>query len=352
MRWTQAGTRAGRGSRVARNRRRRKPKRKRNGKRVYRPLERVASPSSSGPSRSTPSSSETEQKGASLKKVLGPWQPHGARRRRHHRHRASSPPSAPPRRATTQPPRRRAGPDGLVRAHRGRLRFTALCYAEFASMVPVAGSAYTYAYATLGELVAWIIGWDLLLEYAIGNTAVAISWAGYADALLARPRRAPAPLARDRLPHGRELPGDILAQALRTSSACRSSSTPWRWASSRRSSIVLVVGREGVGALQHASWSGVKLVVLAFFVVACTEVRADGQLAPLRPQRLRGRSGPAPRSSSSRTSASTPSRRAPRSARTPGATCPSASSGRSSSARSSTSSSRRSSRAWCPTRRS
>ena len=62
--------------------------------------------------------------------------------------------------------------------------FTALCYAEFASMVPMAGSAYTYAYATLGELVAWIIGWDLLLEYAIGNTAVAISWAGYANALL------------------------------------------------------------------------------------------------------------------------------------------------------------------------
>ncbi|HZU85710.1 MAG TPA: amino acid permease, partial [Polyangiaceae bacterium] len=62
--------------------------------------------------------------------------------------------------------------------------FTALCYAEFASMVPVAGSAYTYAYATLGELVAWIIGWDLLLEYAIGNTAVAISWASYMSALL------------------------------------------------------------------------------------------------------------------------------------------------------------------------
>ncbi|MEP6801764.1 MAG: amino acid permease, partial [Acidobacteriota bacterium] len=55
--------------------------------------------------------------------------------------------------------------------------FTALCYAEFASMVPVAGSAYTYSYGTLGELVAWIIGWDLMIEYAIGNVAVAISWA-------------------------------------------------------------------------------------------------------------------------------------------------------------------------------
>jgi basic amino acid/polyamine antiporter, APA family len=58
-----------------------------------------------------------------------------------------------------------------------------LCYAEFASMAPVAGSAYTYAYATMGELVAWIIGWDLILEYAVGNVAVAISWSGYFQAL-------------------------------------------------------------------------------------------------------------------------------------------------------------------------
>ena len=57
--------------------------------------------------------------------------------------------------------------------------FCALCYAEFASLVPVAGSAYTYSYATLGEIVAWIIGWDLILEYAVGNIAVAISWAAY-----------------------------------------------------------------------------------------------------------------------------------------------------------------------------
>lgn len=62
--------------------------------------------------------------------------------------------------------------------------FAALCYAEFASMVPLAGSAYTYAYASLGELVAWIIGWDLIIEYAVGNVAVAISWSGYFDQLL------------------------------------------------------------------------------------------------------------------------------------------------------------------------
>jgi APA family basic amino acid/polyamine antiporter len=57
--------------------------------------------------------------------------------------------------------------------------FTALCYAEFAAMVPISGSAYTYSYATLGEVVAWIIGWDLIIEYAVGNIAVAIGWAQY-----------------------------------------------------------------------------------------------------------------------------------------------------------------------------
>src|SRR5205085_3657925 len=54
--------------------------------------------------------------------------------------------------------------------------FTALCYAELAAMVPISGSAYTYSYATLGEVVAWIIGWDLIIEYAVGNVGVAISW--------------------------------------------------------------------------------------------------------------------------------------------------------------------------------
>ncbi len=78
-----------------------------------------------------------------------------------------------------------------------------LCYAEMASSVPVAGSAYTYAYATLGELIAWIIGWDLILEYAFGATAVAIGWSGYVVSFMQdiglpiSPRLAASPLAYD-----------------------------------------------------------------------------------------------------------------------------------------------------------
>jgi len=63
--------------------------------------------------------------------------------------------------------------------------FAGLCYAELASMIPIAGSAYTYSYATLGELIAWIIGWDLILEYAVSNVAVAVGFAGYLKAQLA-----------------------------------------------------------------------------------------------------------------------------------------------------------------------
>ena len=83
--------------------------------------------------------------------------------------------------------------------------FAALCYAEFASMIPVAGSAYTYAYATLGELVAWMIGWDLILEYAVGSMTVAIGWSGYMQRLLSAsaspcPRRCQRAARRHRQP--------------------------------------------------------------------------------------------------------------------------------------------------------
>lgn len=64
--------------------------------------------------------------------------------------------------------------------------FTALCYAEFASRIPVAGSAYTYAYVSFGELAAWIIGWALLMEYSIGNIYVAFSWSDYFTSMLQR----------------------------------------------------------------------------------------------------------------------------------------------------------------------
>src|ERR1700720_3833525 len=62
--------------------------------------------------------------------------------------------------------------------------FAGLCYAEFASMIPVAGSAYTYSYATMGEFVGWIIGWDLILEYAVGAATVSIAWSAYANRVL------------------------------------------------------------------------------------------------------------------------------------------------------------------------
>ena len=89
------------------------------------------------------------------------------------------------------------GPDGQIIRHAagpalvfsflllgGACALAALCYAELAAMIPQAGSAYAYSYATLGELVAWIIGWDLILEYAVGNVAVAISWGDYFTTLL------------------------------------------------------------------------------------------------------------------------------------------------------------------------
>jgi APA family basic amino acid/polyamine antiporter len=86
--------------------------------------------------------------------------------------------------------------------------FAGLCYAELASMIPVAGSAYTYAYATMGELVAWIIGWDLVLEYSLSSSTVAVGWSGYAVTLLGEmgitvpPRLTGAPGTHVCLPDG------------------------------------------------------------------------------------------------------------------------------------------------------
>ncbi len=163
--------------------------------------------------------------------------------------------------------------------------FTALCYAEFAAMVPVAGSAYTYAYATLGELVAWIIGWDLLLEYAIGNTAVAISWAGYADSLLAGlgvhlPRwlvtdyrtAARAPEILQGAPHLFGVPIVFNSLAIGIVAVV---------------TIFLVWGvRES--ARLGAAMVAVKLVVLAFFVLACSKFVRPENWHPFAPNGFAG----------------------------------------------------------------
>jgi APA family basic amino acid/polyamine antiporter len=164
--------------------------------------------------------------------------------------------------------------------------FTALCYAELASMVPVAGSAYTYAYATLGELVAWIIGWDLLIEYAIGNTAVAISWSGYTDALLrgvgvTLPRwlvtdyRTAAHSAPDVLataPHVLGVP--IVFNALAVSIVVAVTAVlVWGVRESARFNAIMVA---------------VKLVVLAFFVVTSARFVTPANWHPFAPNGFAG----------------------------------------------------------------
>ena len=91
--------------------------------------------------------------------------------------------------------------------------FAALCYAEFASMAPVAGSAYTYAYATLGELFAWIIGWDLILEYAVASMTVAHGWSkNFQDILLVAGLHVPKALSNAPFDYDPKL-GEIVSTA-------------------------------------------------------------------------------------------------------------------------------------------
>ncbi len=228
--------------------------------------------------------------------------------------------------------------------------FTALCYAEFASMVPVAGSAYTYAYATLGELAAWIIGWDLLLEYAIGNTAVAISWAGYADAFL---RGLGVHLPRWLVTDYRTAAaaGDILAGAPHVLGvpivfnalamgivALVTILLVWGVKESARVNVVMV---------------GVKLVVLAFFVLACLKFVRTDNWRPFAPNGFAGIGAGAAVIFFAYIGFDAVLRTCAEECEvTRAATCPSASSGRSSSAPSSTWSSLRSSRGSCRIRRS
>lgn len=151
--------------------------------------------------------------------------------------------------------------------------FTALCYAELASMVPISGSAYTYTYATLGELVAWIIGWDLIIEYAIGNVAVAISWAEFFNRLLRN--------------IGINLP-DWMTTTYTTASPEVVSAAPnifgipivfnlLAFGIVALITIVLVWGiRESAGF--NAVMVGIKILVLLFFIVVALYFVAPGEM--------------------------------------------------------------------------
>ncbi|HKE57969.1 MAG TPA: amino acid permease [Pyrinomonadaceae bacterium] len=155
--------------------------------------------------------------------------------------------------------------------------FTALCYAEMAAMVPISGSAYTYSYATLGELVAWIIGWDLILEYAIGNVAVAISWANYFRSLLESVGiNIPAWLATD-FRTARKIPGLL-------ESAPHILGVPivfnlLAFGIVALITIVLVWGIKE-SAQFNAVMVGIKILVLLFFIVVALYFVSPGNMVP------------------------------------------------------------------------
>ncbi len=137
--------------------------------------------------------------------------------------------------------------------------FAGLCYAEMASTVPIAGSAYTYAYATMGELVAWIIGWDLILEYALGGTTVAIGWSGYVVSFLrdigivVPPAYAGSPFSYDAAEHVWHATGAFLnVPAMAVIAAI---------------SVLLVVGVHESARINSVI-VGIKLAIILVFIIA------------------------------------------------------------------------------------
>lgn len=142
---------------------------------------------------------------------------------------------------------------------------TALCYGELAALTPVAGSAYTYAYTSLGELVAWVIGWDLVLEYAVGNVAVAVSWSGYfAELLRGLGIDLPPYLVTD-LRAALADPA-ILAAAPRVAGVPLVVNLPAMGIVTLLTAILVAGIRQS--AYVNAVMVAIKLAVLAFFVVA------------------------------------------------------------------------------------
>ncbi len=230
----------------------------------------------------------------------------------------------------------------------------ALCYAELASMIPQAGSAYAYSYATLGELVAWIIGWDLILEYAIGNIAVAVAWGGYFTSFLSG--------------FGITMPG-WLTHGYR---AVQLSSDPavreLMMTAPRLAGMPMLINLPAFAIVAFITWMlllGVResarannvMVVVKLLVLGAVR-RRRRRCTSIRPTTFRSRrtagaaSIRARRSCSSPTSASTRFRRRPRRRGIRSAICRSAFSAVSPSARSSTSSSASSRPGWCRTRSS
>ena len=151
--------------------------------------------------------------------------------------------------------------------------FSGLCYAEFAAMVPIAGSAYTYAYATIGEFIAWIIGWDLILEYALSSATVAVGWSGYFSSFLRNfglsipPKLSAAPgvavtLADGSIVHGVfNLPATLIVLAV----------------------CVLLVRGIKESATANTVLVGIKVLVLVVFVVACAKFVRMDHLTPFIP---------------------------------------------------------------------
>src|SRR6516164_1279779 len=152
--------------------------------------------------------------------------------------------------------------------------FAGLCYAELASMIPIAGSAYTYTYATLGEIIAWIIGWDLILEYAVSNMAVAVGFSAYIDSLLEGlglklPEQIANPVFNDSL--GRtvsyfNVPGFLIVMAL---------------------TVILVRGiRESAGA--NNFMVSVKIVAILIFIIFASRYINLANWKPFMPNGWQG----------------------------------------------------------------
>ncbi len=155
--------------------------------------------------------------------------------------------------------------------------FTALCYAEMASMVPISGSAYTYSYATMGELVAWIIGWDLIIEYAVGNVAVAISWANYFRTFLSDIGiDVPLWLATDYRTAAAKLP-DVVAGAPHLFGV----PIVFNFLAFAIVAVITIVLVWGIreSARFNAVMVGIKILVLMFFVAVAVHYVAPSEMA-------------------------------------------------------------------------